>query len=122
VALSLVSCQKNFDPSKGLNGTTWVASQKIQDFEEEVTYDFTLKFQESTFTITLSYKYLGKEVTEKPANGKYTLSGNTVTLTAKNLISEQESSITGTIEGNKMIFSGVEGGFNGAVSLVFTKQ
>jgi hypothetical protein len=122
VALSLVSCQKDFDPSKGLNGTTWVASQNIQDSEEQVVYNFTLSFQESTYTISLSYTYLGKEQKEGPFDGTYKLSGNTVSLTGKNLLSKETSTITGTISGNKMTFSGVQGGFNGQDSLVFTKK
>ena len=99
VALCMVSCQKTFDPSKGLNGTTWVATQVAQTSSENITVTYTLSFQETTFKLNTSYTYDGQAHSENQT-GTYTLNGYTVTLQVDQMTE------VGTISGSKMTFEG----------------
>ena len=125
VALAFVSCNKSgLGPDGTLNGTTWVASDSYSEAGGTATVTITLTFAKSTFNMSLSAKvsYGGQTVdTESETiSGTYTVSGSTVTLTSTEGESKGES-VSGTLSGNKITFTGTDWGF-GNNELVFTRK
>lgn len=101
------SCSKN--SSVSLSGTTWVASEEIQN--QNYTVAYTLIFLSDTaYSLTMNYSYNGDDGADT-FNGIYSVNGNSVTLilSVQTTTGTMSQNMTGTISGNTMTLSAVGG-------------
>lgn len=99
------SCSKN--SSVSLSGTTWVASEEIQNY----TAAYTLIFLSDTaYSLTINHSYNGDDGADT-FNGIYSVNGNSVTLilSVQTTTGTMSQNMTGTISGNTMTLSAVGG-------------